>query len=155
MNNQFESLLQNLQEHIFEETKRDFGDKVYQRWRNPRFMGIMHDADGQAKVTGPCGESMEIFLKFDDNRIVTASFQTDGCGPSVVCGSYAAEMALGKVPDDIFEITGASILTELGGLPPEHTHCASLAAESLQAAIDDYMIKQVRVNKEEASGESK
>lgn len=155
MNNQFDSLLQDLQEHIFEETKRDFGDKVYQRWQNPRFMGVMHDADGQARVTGPCGESMEIFLKFDDNRIVTASFQTDGCGPSVVCGSYAAEMALGKAPDDIFEITGASILAELGGLPPEHKHCASLAAESLQAAIDDYMIRQVRKNKEEAPGESK
>ena len=147
MNDQFDTFLQELQELVFEETKRDFGEKVYERWRNPLYMGVMQYADGHAKVKGTCGDNMEIFLKFDNNRVVNASFQTDGCGPTVVCGSYAAEMALGKTPDDLFDITGASILTELGGLPQENEHCAFLAAESLQAATDNYLIKQARKTK--------
>lgn len=147
MNEDFDAFLQELQEHILEETKRDFGEKVYQRWRNPLYVGRIRGADGQARVQGLCGDSMEVFLKFEGDRVAEASFQTDGCGPTVVCGSYAAEMALGKTPDDLLEITGASILTELGGLPQGHEHCAFLAAESLRAAADDYMIKQARERK--------
>ena len=155
MNDDFDVFLQKLQELIFDEAKRDFGEKVYQRWRNPLYMGVINDADGQAKVQGTCGDSMEIFLKFDNNRVVNASFQTDGCGPTVVCGSYAAEMALGRKPDDLFDITGESLLEELGGLPQEHEHCAFLAAESLQGAANDYMIKQIRKAKNRARGDSK
>ena len=97
-----------------------------------------------AKVKGKCGDSIEIFLKFENNRITQASFLTDGCGPSFVCGSYAAEMAIGKDPDELVGITGEVILEKLGGLPEENEHCAFLAAESLQEALNDYMIKQAR-----------
>ncbi len=142
MSNEFDAFMQELQERVFEEIKRDFGEKVYRRWRNPLYMGVIHDADGWAKIQGTCGDNMEIFLKFGSGRVVKASFQTDGCGATVVCGSYAAEMAIGKTPDDLFEITGETILTDLGGFPPDHRHCAFLAAEALQAAADDYMIKQ-------------
>ena len=149
MNDNLDALLQQLQEHIYEETRQAFGEKVYQRWRNPLHIGAMQDADGQATVKGTCGDSMEISLKFDNNVVVDASFQTDGCGPTVVCGSYAAEMAMGKTPDDIFDITGESILTVLGGLPQEHEHCAFLAANSLQAATNDYMVRQAQKQKKD------
>ena len=45
-----------------------------------------------------------------------------------------------KIP--ISEITGNIILEKLGGLPEENEHCAFLAAESLQKALHDFMIKQ-------------
>jgi len=144
MNENFDAFLDSLQEQIFEETRREFGEKVYQRWQNPRYMGAMHDSDGQSRMKGTCGDTMEIFLKFENDRVVNASFQTDGCGSSVVCGSYAAEMAFGKTSDELFEITGESILAELEGLPEDQEHCAFLAVESLKAAADDYMIKQAR-----------
>ena len=85
---------------------------------------------------------MEIFLKFENHRVKESSFQSDGCGSSIVCGSFAAEMSLGKNPDELLEITGEAILEELGKLPKEDEHCASLAAETLQEALNDYMIKQ-------------
>jgi nitrogen fixation NifU-like protein len=155
MNDEFDAFLQELQEHILEETRRDFGEKVFERWQNPLYMNEMHNADGRARIQGPCGDNMELFLKFHKDRVVDASFQTDGCGPTVVCGSYAAEMALGKLPDELFEITGEFILGELGGLPPEHEHCAFLAAESLHAAVDNYMIQQARKKKGKISEKDK
>jgi len=133
--------VQQLQDQIFEETKKVFGETVYKRWREPLFMGTLDDPDGHAKIKGTCGDSIEIFLKFKNGRVTKASFQTDGCGPSVVCGSYAAEMAVGKDPDELSEITGQIILEQLGGLPEENEHCAFLAAESLQQALHDFMIK--------------
>jgi nitrogen fixation NifU-like protein len=68
-----------------------------------------------------------------------ASFLTDGCGSSGVCGSFAAELALDKTPDEITNVTGEYILEVLGGLPEEDRRCAFLAAETLQSALEDYM----------------
>jgi len=64
-----------------------------------------------------------------------------------VCGSFAAELALGKSPDETLHITGESILKKLGSFPEEDKHCAFLSAEALQDAVNDYMIKQSKINK--------
>ncbi len=131
-----------LQREFFEETRQAYGEKMFERWQNPLYMGVLEDPDGQAKLKGTCGDSMEIALKFRDGRIVDAAFQTDGCGPSVVCGSYAAELALGKTPDEALDVTGDQILEALDGLPEENVHCAYLAAAALQEALNDYMIRK-------------
>jgi len=80
----------------------------------------------------------------EEDKVKDATFQTDGCGSSLVCGSFAAELALGKNPDALAEISGETILEVLGGLPEEDRHCAFLAADTLQEALDDYMRKQRR-----------
>jgi nitrogen fixation NifU-like protein len=59
-----------------------------------------------------------------------------------VCGSFAVELAFGKSPDEILDITGESILRKIGGLPEEDKHCAFLSAEALQEALNNYMIKK-------------
>ena len=143
MSSNLDLFVNQLQENIFEETRQTFGEKVYQRWRRPLYMQVMDDPDGHANLRGGCGDSIEIFLKLENNRVAYASFLTDGCATSIVCGSYAAEMALGKTADELLEIDGNVILNELGGLPKENEHCAHLAAESLHAALDDFMRRQV------------
>jgi nitrogen fixation NifU-like protein len=100
----------------------------------------MDNADGYSCVTGSCGDTTEIFLKFQDGKIKDASFQTDGCGSCIICGSFAAEMAIGKNPDEVAEITGEAILELFGCFPKEDQHCAFLAAEALQKALNNYMI---------------
>src|SRR5690606_26679476 len=115
-------------DEIFEDTLKIYGEKAYQRWRNPLYMNSMQNPDGYGRVTGPCGDTMEIFLKFKEGKVSDASFQTDGCGPSQICGSFAAELVLGKNTDEIKEITNETILNVIGGLPGEDQHCALLAA---------------------------
>ena len=143
MDNDFDDFVNNLQEEIFEETRRDYGEVAYERWRNPRYNGPMADAEGHGRVTGTCGDTMDIFLKFENHRVISASFLTDGCGASGVCGSFAAELAHGKTPEELTDITGDMILDILGKFPEEDQHCAFLAAETVQAALSDYMQKQV------------
>ena len=144
MSDEFDDFASNLQEQIFEETKDAYGTVAFERWQNPRYMGALNDPDGYARVTGPCHDTMEIFLRFRQERVTEASFQTDGCGSSAVCGSFAAEMAHGKTPDDLLDVTGEAILEKLGGLPKEEEHCAFLAGETLQEALSNYMKKQVK-----------
>jgi len=144
MTDEFDEFARNLQAEIFEETKQAYGTVAFERWLHPKYMGKIDDPDGYARVTGPCQDTMEIFLKFEDGRVSEASFQTDGCGSSAVCGSFAAELALGKTPDELLDVTGDAILERLGGLPKEDEHCAQLAGETLQEALSNYMKHEVR-----------
>lgn len=143
MADDFDTFVQDLQEQIYDEARRDYGDVAYERWRHPRYVGALENADGYGRLTGTCGDTMQIYLKFQGDRVSEATFQTDGCGSSTVCGSFAAELALGKTPEELTEITGDTILDILGGLPEEDRHCAFLAAGTLQEALDFYMKKQV------------
>lgn len=139
MHDDFEQFVEQLQERIDEDTRAQFGETFYRRWKNPLYMAVMPDPDAHSRVTGDCGDTIEMFLKFEQDRVARASFQTDGCGPSGVCGSYAAELAIGKKADDLLEITGGQILAVLGNLPEEYRHCAYLAANALHEALNEYM----------------
>ena len=139
-----DDFVQKLQQQIYEEAKEAYGEPAFRRWKNPLYMGTMPDPDGHACVHGKCGDTMEIFLRFNGDRVDEALFQTDGCGSSIACASFAAEMARGKTPDQLLEVSGESILNELGGLPEDQQHCAFLAAETLQTALNDYMLKQTK-----------
>ncbi len=141
MPDRFDTFIDNLQQQIFDETREVLGKAGFDRWRNPRYNGRMENPDASARITGSCGDTMEIYLKFDQNRVSDASYVTDGCGSSSVCGSFAAEMAIGRSPDEITAINGQSVLARLGRMPKEDEHCAFLAAETLQAALHDYMVK--------------
>ena len=105
----------------------------------PRNVGVMQDADGFARVTGPCGDTMEIWLKVNGDTIINASFMTDGCGTSIASGSMVTEMTKSKRISDAQKTTQQDVLDALGGLPQESEHCALLAANTLKAAIRDYI----------------
>jgi nitrogen fixation NifU-like protein len=142
MGNELDDFVQDLQGQIYEETRAAYGEVAFERWLNPIYMGMIDNPDGYGCLTGSCGDTMQVFLKFENDKVKEASFLTDGCGASAVCGSFAAELALGKGPDELVEITGDAILKILGGLPKEDEHCAYLAGETLQEALDEYMVKQ-------------
>jgi nitrogen fixation protein NifU and related proteins len=131
-----------LQDQIYAETRAAYGQPAFERWLKPLYVGVMPNPEGYGRVKGTCGDTMEIFLRFEKGRVKAAAFRTDGCGSSTVCGSFAAELAHGRSPDEVTEITGEMILGVLGGLPEEDRHCAFLAAETLQEALGDYMRKQ-------------
>lgn len=133
---------QQLQAEIYEETRADWGDDAFQRWVSPPNIGVIDDADGKAALRGICGDQIAIYLKFEKNRVIRAVFTTDGCGPSIVCGSFAAEMAEGRTPEELIDITGEEILARAGRIPEDHEHCAFLAASVLKEAVNDYMIRK-------------
>jgi nitrogen fixation NifU-like protein len=142
MGKDLDDFVQDLQDQIYEETRAAYGDIAFERWLNPLYMGTIDSPNGYGCVTGSCGDTMQVFLKFEMDKVKEASFLTDGCGASAVCGSFAAELALGKSPDELVGISGETILKILGGLPKEDEHCAYLAGETLQEALNEYMIKQ-------------
>jgi nitrogen fixation NifU-like protein len=108
--------------------------------------------DGHACLTGKCGETIEIFLNFNGERVKEAAYQTNGCISSRVCAALVSQMAKGKTPDELVEITAQYILELLGEFPKSEEHCAFLAAETLHEALHSYMLKQSK-NHSDRGGE--
>jgi len=106
-------------------------------WLNPH----VEAPDGKARITGSCGDTMEISLKFRDDRVAEAAYWTNGCAYSLNCVCAAADLAKGKTPDEILEIDPELIRDSVGGLPADQMHCARLSVETLYAALEDYMKK--------------
>jgi nitrogen fixation NifU-like protein len=121
-----------------------YTDKVMDHFRNPRNVGEIEDADGVGKVGNPvCGDLMWIYIKVGKNDkgeeiIEDIKFKTFGCGSAVSTSSMITEMAKGMTLDDAYKISRGDVANELDGLPPIKMHCSNLAADALQAAINNY-----------------
>lgn len=75
-----------LQELSTADMRKTYTEATIDHALNPRNLGDMEDADGFGKVTGPCGDTMEIWLKIKNAIPVEATFLTDGCGTSISAG---------------------------------------------------------------------
>lgn len=127
------------EELIKQEMRKIYSEAVIEHGMNPKNLGELEDADGFARVTGPCGDTMSIWLRINGNTIINASFMTDGCGTTIASGSMVTEMAKGKSISEVRKTTQQDVLNALGGLPRESEHCALLAANTLKEAIRDYL----------------
>ncbi len=114
---------------------------VMERARVPRNYGPLESFNGHARITGPCGDTMEFWLQVVDGRIDRIGFTTTGCGTSRAAGSMATELALGKSLAEAAKVEQADVLAALGGLPKESEHCGLLSSNTLKAAIRDYQAK--------------
>ncbi len=127
---------------VMADARKIYSETVIDHAMKPRNLGIIEDYDGYARITGPCGDTMEVRLKVDNNTITEISFETDGCGTSIASGSMMTEMAKGKSVSAAMRISQQDILNSLGGLPEDSQHCALLAANTLKAAVRDCLAMQ-------------
>ena len=124
-----------------EDGGKKYSQTVIDHATNPRNVGRIPDADGFTSFIGPCGDTVDLWLKIEDDTIGDAAFMTNGCGPAIACASMVTEMGKGEKISKAQQIGQEDILKALDGLPEDHRHCALLAANTLKAAIGDYMSK--------------
>jgi len=116
-----------------------FNDMMAAIEARPKNFGPMKDANGRAKIKGPCGDTVEVWLRIDGGRIRKATFMSDGCGYSQYCCSVAVKLTEGMRTEESAELTQAQVLEATGPLPEDHQHCALLAANTIKAAVADYL----------------
>lgn len=139
----FDNLITQLQTKAFTDARAAYGDIGFERWRNPRFNGPLEDADASGGLKGGCGDTIHIYLKFRDGRVEQASYTTDGCASSSLCGSFTAELSQGRNPEELLELEPEDVLNKIGTFPEGEKHCATLAIKALQEAVNNYMISVV------------
>jgi Mrp family chromosome partitioning ATPase len=119
--------------------EKDIGKFRYPEVRTaPANFGPLKGAHANARVTGPCGDTMEFWLVIRDGRIQRATFTADGCGASIACGAAAARLAEGKTVEEAVGLPPHQVENAVGNLPEDHKHCAVLAANTLRAAVENY-----------------
>ncbi len=111
---------------------------------HPRNKGEMEGPDGVGEAQNPvCGDTMRLFIRVAENRIIDVTFLTFGCGAAIASSSMVTEMIKGKTIDEALAITDQMVVEALGGLPPSKIHCSILAEKAIRAAVLNYQNKRI------------
>lgn len=137
----FDQWVEDIQQEIWDQEAAEFSPEMIAEYRNPVNVGRLKDPDGMGTFKGPCGDTMIFDLKINPEKreIAQITFLTDGCGPTIACGSRVTRNVTGKTLEEAKKLTPEEIEAQLGGLPDEHKHCPVLAVTALQKAIQDYL----------------
>ena len=142
---EFDRLIEELQRQIGEQERAPYSAEVIEHANNPENLKRLERAHAFAVVKGWCGDTMEIYLRFGERgRIREATFMTDGCGPTVVCGSMLTSLVRGLSPEKALLISAQDLVYALKGLPEESVHCAELAVNTLRTAISNWKSRDSR-----------
>ncbi len=122
----------------------EYNEYIVDLFQHPKNWGKLPEEEISVsqKYLGPCGDTMNFFLKIRDNVIEKAQFITDGCGASVATGSQTTLLIEGKTLIEAKNLKPSDIDQALRGLPDDHKHCAELAVRTLRRAIAQYEKKK-------------
>jgi nitrogen fixation NifU-like protein len=101
-------------------------------------VGEIKDPSVRFAYTGPCGDTMEVFLKIKSNVIKDAKFRAIGCAGAFASGSALMELIKEMTLEQAEKIDEQDIMSHLGSIPKQKIHCACLAKRTLQKAIEQY-----------------
>ncbi|MFX1388364.1 MAG: iron-sulfur cluster assembly scaffold protein [Promethearchaeota archaeon] len=136
----FDQFVNKLQKEIINKELEQYNKYVVKLFHNPKNWGKPPEDEISVwhAYEGSCGDTMQFFLKINDNVIQKANFITDGCGATVAAGCQTTLMIEGKTIDFAENLTPEDIENALQGLPEDHQHCAELAIRTLKHSIEKY-----------------
>ena len=73
--------------------RMSYSAKVIAESSNPSNMDRMPDPDAYGIIHGCCGDTMEIYLRLNGDRIEEATFMTDGRESAIACASVLSKCA--------------------------------------------------------------
>ena len=110
--------------------------------RNPINYGEIKNHDVTFHDSNPlCGDSIDIDMKIDDNKVTDIKFHGKGCAICMACTSVLTEITKGKSLEDVRKIEKHDILGELGldHLQAVRIKCALLSLKVLKSALYTYL----------------
>ena len=114
--------------------------------RNPINYGEIENHDVTFHDSNPlCGDSIDIDMKIDDNKVTDIKFHGKGCAICMACSSVLTEITKGKSLDDVRNIEKNDVLSELGleHLQAVRIKCALLSLKVLKSALYTYIGKHL------------
>ncbi len=122
-------------DHVETVGQAAYSAKVIAESSNPAHMARMDGPDACGIIHGCCGDTMEICLRLDGERIAGATFMTDGHESAIACANVLCEMVRGLSCAEAGRITPEDVIAALDGLPPTKVHCATLVVNTLKKAL--------------------
>ena len=119
-----------------------YSDKAISYYIDKPNMGTLGDANQVSELTGPCGDTMKIYLKIKNGIIEDAKIQVLGCPGAIASAMAAMEMIKGKTFDEVMAIKDRDIFRMLEDIPNEKQHCIRLTNKTIQKAIEEFKAKE-------------
>ncbi len=114
--------------------------------RNPVNYGEIENHDVTFHDSNPlCGDSIDIDMKIDENKVTDIKFHGKGCAICMACSSVLTEITKGKTIDEARAIEKNDVLGELGleHLQAVRIKCALLSLKVLKSALYTYIGKNL------------
>ena len=114
--------------------------------RNPANYGEIENPDVTFHDSNPlCGDSIDIDMKIDDDKVSDIKFHGKGCAICMACSSVLTEITKGKSIDEVRGIEKNDVLGELGleNLQAVRIKCALLSLKVLKSALYSYLGKHM------------
>lgn len=91
-----------------------YREDILEHFRNPSNFGKIDRFDATARQLNPfCGDEIEVFLAFDDNKVKDISFQGKGCAISLAAMSLLTETVIGKTKKELTKFSEQDMLSLL------------------------------------------
>lgn len=115
-----------------------YSDKAIEYYTKKPYMGILPDADQCSEMTGSCGDTMEVYLKIENDVIKDVRYQVMGCAGAVSAAMAAVDLVKGRTLKEAKKLTDGDVFRLLEEIPVKKHHCIQLAVKTLLKGIEAY-----------------
>jgi NifU-like protein involved in Fe-S cluster formation len=118
-----------------------FSDTLMDHFQSPANRGTMDCPDlvGKGSVDGYPPFVM-LYLRIQGNRIIDATFEAEGCGVTIACGSMLTQLIRTRNQAKCREITAQDLSKALDGIPSGKEYCAHVTIAALRDAIRNWSL---------------
>ena len=115
-----------------------YANKAIEYFLDKKNMGTLPDANQVTELTGPCGDTMRIYLRMKEARIEDAKIEVLGCPGAVASAMAAMDIIKGRTLEEAMAVKDRDIFRMLGDIPDQKQHCIRLTVKTIQKAIEEY-----------------
>jgi nitrogen fixation NifU-like protein len=115
-----------------------YSDRAIAYFMDKKNMGSLPDADQVTELTGPCGDTMRIYLKMNNGTIEDAKIEVLGCPGAIASAMAAMDLIKGKTLNEVKDLKDRDIFRALEDIPDQKQHCIRLTNKTIQKAIEDF-----------------
>jgi nitrogen fixation NifU-like protein len=136
-----------------------YTEMIIEYSRNPSNFGKIENPHIHRHDSNPlCGDSIDLYVNIDGNKITEVKFDGKGCAICMACTSVLTEMIKGKNLEEVKNFKKDDLLSELGlghliKTSPVRIKCALLSLKALKYGIYSYFVD--KMNDVEAAGKLK
>jgi nitrogen fixation NifU-like protein len=136
-----------------------YTEMIIEYSRNPSNFGKIENPHIHRHDSNPlCGDSIDLYVNVDGNKITEVKFDGKGCAICMACTSVLTEMIKGKNLEEVKNFKKDDLLSELGlghliKTSPVRIKCALLSLKALKYGIYSYFVD--KMNDTEAAGNLK
>ncbi len=116
-----------------------YSEIILDYYKNPVNFGKIKGADVEAHGgNATCGDTVDLFIKFEGKIIKDIKFTGQGCAISRAGACVLTEIAKGKTVDEVLEFLPDEIFSPLGGVIQTRIKCSLLGLNVIKKALSSW-----------------